>query len=69
MRDKSDHPLEVRATRDLQVTFADGSWGSIRVPPGPDWRRLIDGERRTIWVRRKPTAWRSVPRRQGGWLR
>jgi hypothetical protein len=61
--------LEVRATRDRQVIFSDGSWGSIRVPPGPSWRLLVDGEKRTVWVRRKPAAWGSVPRKQGGWLR
>lgn len=39
----------IRVTRDVPFEHPDGSWGTMRAPPGPYWGRLHDYERRTVW--------------------
>ena len=54
--------IETCRTRDRAVDLPDGSWASYRIkPPGRGWVILRDGERATVWMRRK----RPVRRRAG----
>lgn len=39
----------VRVTRDRSFVDRDGSWGTMRAPPGPYWSVWHDYERRTLW--------------------